>query len=583
MPIHRFQSCFQSRAFRVKPRNRSRVVRQDIRITLDNKEQHWQSGSLPPSGITSAKSRGSFVLHAVLSAVLLLLYAIPVAARPADALTITDWILTEPDGDVRRIDSTRDDTLYYERGYASYESRVRIPRAPGGVPLAFFTEWIDDADRCYLNGVLIGSTGAIPPSLDKADRDNFRAASRRPRLYVVPDSLIRYDAENLIRIEVFNYSGYGGFGRKCKTKIGAVDGLLPDYNMRTAANDAPRLISIGVLFILFLFHLDKIGSLRNVRLSSLARYTAEMLFPFMKSNRAGTDTNVIIAFKLITNMIVIATMSFFVLSEITFKYHFIKDEIFWFKAPAFAYLAGFAAFLTMNFGELFSRTSFNVNGGPVLKALFILAHPLIYIPPLIYILLAPAWLSWGVMVNYAIYWMIALLLVFMAASMFLLVRLFIFDPTVNFRVETKVSEIALRLFCIFITMSSLTCFKFRISPFDELVTVLFGLAFSLYATASLNFYVRYRQEIAFGQKDMSMELLAKRYGLSKTESYIALLVKRGHSRKEIIDRTGVSDNTLKGHLRRIYSRTLQSESSSASRETSNNKLHQLMVFLNKKE
>ena len=65
----------------------------------------------------------------------------------------------------------------------------------------------DDADECYLNGMLIGKTGGMP-----GDKGGYRSAWSLPRHYPVDvkNGGIRWDADNVIAIRVYNGGEPGG-------------------------------------------------------------------------------------------------------------------------------------------------------------------------------------------------------------------------------------------------------------------------------------------------------------------------------------------------------------------------------------
>ncbi len=84
-------------------------------------------------------------------------------------------------------------------GHAWYKVRIRVPIAWKGKPVYLEMGSVDDFDHTFFNGVEIGHTGKETP----------RWWSAR-RYYRVPESAIRFGAENWIAIHVFDRKGDGG-------------------------------------------------------------------------------------------------------------------------------------------------------------------------------------------------------------------------------------------------------------------------------------------------------------------------------------------------------------------------------------
>ena len=98
-------------------------------------------------------------------------------------------------------------------GFAWYRFRVRIPSA-----LKAGSDWperlhlhlaaIDDADEVFLNGVRVGKTGRMPN-----DPGGYEGRGQLQRDYLVDlqAGLVRWDADNVIAVRVFDAGGAGGF------------------------------------------------------------------------------------------------------------------------------------------------------------------------------------------------------------------------------------------------------------------------------------------------------------------------------------------------------------------------------------
>ena len=96
--------------------------------------------------------------------------------------------------------------------YAWYRIHVTIPRsllesADQQNVVIFDMPKADDVDETYLNGKLIGATGRMP-----TDADGYLGAVNEVRSYLVDARKdgIRWDAENVIAVRVYNRGGSGG-------------------------------------------------------------------------------------------------------------------------------------------------------------------------------------------------------------------------------------------------------------------------------------------------------------------------------------------------------------------------------------
>jgi hypothetical protein len=85
-------------------------------------------------------------------------------------------------------------------GFAWYRIRFRIPGSMRGDSLVLVLSGIDDADECYLNGVMIGKSGDFPPN-QQSELRSFRA-------YPIPQ--IIQEEYNLLAIRVFDFGDNGG-------------------------------------------------------------------------------------------------------------------------------------------------------------------------------------------------------------------------------------------------------------------------------------------------------------------------------------------------------------------------------------
>jgi len=87
-------------------------------------------------------------------------------------------------------------------GFAWYRKKVVIPNVNKDRTLFVQINNIDDNDEIYFNGKLIGRTGKFPPE--------YEMGYGVVRQYVIPDDIIKWNAENCIAIRVYDDGGEGG-------------------------------------------------------------------------------------------------------------------------------------------------------------------------------------------------------------------------------------------------------------------------------------------------------------------------------------------------------------------------------------
>ncbi len=131
-----------------------------------------------------------------------------------------------------KIDMTRnwDDQGYViNNGYAWYRVHINIPssllKGPEQVKFVIFDlPKADDTDEAYLNGRLIGKTGAMP-----GDQGGYKSAWSAVRSYAVDLKTggIRWDEDNVVAIRVYNGGEPGGlFDTPLRVRVpSAMDGL----------------------------------------------------------------------------------------------------------------------------------------------------------------------------------------------------------------------------------------------------------------------------------------------------------------------------------------------------------------------
>ena len=116
-----------------------------------------------------------------------------------------------------------------ENGFGWYRYHVNIPKSLLEMSdlketVDFNMGKIDDADEVYLNGKLIGKTGKFP-----SDAGGYQSQWSRPRLYSVKvnSGLIKWDADNVLAVRVYNAGDPGGMfqGPVCVRVPNTIDNL----------------------------------------------------------------------------------------------------------------------------------------------------------------------------------------------------------------------------------------------------------------------------------------------------------------------------------------------------------------------
>jgi hypothetical protein len=88
-------------------------------------------------------------------------------------------------------------------GYAWYRrSFDGTSLRSGNVPYHLFMGYIDDADEVYLNGHLVGASGAFPPK--------YHTAYNAERRYFLPAEFINFKGQNIISVRVYDAEIEGG-------------------------------------------------------------------------------------------------------------------------------------------------------------------------------------------------------------------------------------------------------------------------------------------------------------------------------------------------------------------------------------
>jgi len=91
-------------------------------------------------------------------------------------------------------------------GFAWYRKHVKISSDLKDKKLVLVLGRIEDSDRVYLNGVLIGLTGNMVDSKGPSSHDSWN----KERVYYLPNHLIQWNQINVIAVQVYDSRERGG-------------------------------------------------------------------------------------------------------------------------------------------------------------------------------------------------------------------------------------------------------------------------------------------------------------------------------------------------------------------------------------
>jgi len=138
-------------------------------------------------------------------------------------------------------DKNRETTVWLRK-------KVHIGADLKGMSLHLFLGNIGVADETYFNGVLIGSTGSIP---SESQPLAYHFALQMPRIYFIPESLLKFGSENVIAVRIYSHviSGIHGnihiAGSSNRYQPGAFKPYLPIIANMSA-------VSLNIMFFLLI-------------------------------------------------------------------------------------------------------------------------------------------------------------------------------------------------------------------------------------------------------------------------------------------------------------------------------------------
>lgn len=159
----------------------------------------------------------------------------------ADPLTGVDGLDTLAFRPIR-VPGDWQDQGFPGHGTGWYRLRFEVDPSVAGIPLAFATEQIRDADEVYLDGVLVGRTGGFPPRYEKA--------TLMARVYELPPTLTTRPGEHVLAVRVHNPGPRAG-GILGEPFLDSISAALEKRNAR----ERPRVLLAAAIFALSLFSL----------------------------------------------------------------------------------------------------------------------------------------------------------------------------------------------------------------------------------------------------------------------------------------------------------------------------------------
>jgi putative membrane-bound dehydrogenase-like protein len=114
-------------------------------------------------------------------------------------------------------------------GFAWYRCEVKIPENWKGRGSYLYIEKIDNASECFINGVKVGVSGAMPPKYANGVENMHR--------YVIPPTAIKPGEMNVVAIRVYDEGGAGGFKGGAPQVVGGNEAISLEGNWQFRVGD----------------------------------------------------------------------------------------------------------------------------------------------------------------------------------------------------------------------------------------------------------------------------------------------------------------------------------------------------------
>ena len=122
-------------------------------------------------------------------------------------------------------------------GFAWYRCEVKVPEAWKGRGGYLYVEKIDNAAECFLNGVKIGISGAMPPKYANGVENMHR--------YVIPPTAWKPGEVNVVAIRVFDAEGSGGFKAAAPQLIAGNEAVSLEGTWQFRVGDDLKWATVG--------------------------------------------------------------------------------------------------------------------------------------------------------------------------------------------------------------------------------------------------------------------------------------------------------------------------------------------------
>ena len=124
-------------------------------------------------------------------------------------------------------------------GFGLLYKKFHVPQSMSNHQLGFYAKQIRDANKVFINNILIGKTGEFPPNFDKAI---FNSS-----LYAIPLNIIKFNLENTIKVWVYNDARPGGIRSSIP--------IIANYKELVSKQYNRNYITFAFIIVLLLFSL----------------------------------------------------------------------------------------------------------------------------------------------------------------------------------------------------------------------------------------------------------------------------------------------------------------------------------------
>lgn len=471
-------------------------------------------------------------------------------------------------------------------GVGVYKTKEIIPDSVKDLSLAFYTPCVDDSCELILNGHSCGFNGMLP------DRGFFRSGSRSPVLIPLNNQWIRYGDVNELSLRVYNYAGSGGFAYRQNPVIIEYSAGEVKKIRSILINDFPRTFVICIMIYFLIKILFKIAchirklDLRDITINMIY-FIAYGFFPHRSFSRRTLSFKQMLLFRLVFAAVILFLLGSYLLSEVNWKYDIYANEYFWFKFPVFCIYTAVSLQLLMYRREVLFTGTFSAVRWQyrLLSIPYFLTHPMILFSFSVYLLAVDPKNAWNEGSFFGIFSAIVMTCIMLILSVVWIAQRR--DEIIRkhgkiFYTEVIKREFAIRVILFLIIIASLTAVF--IAPAWIFCYSLFVIIIAVtgYTMLALSFYSKYRIETSpvtdnSAKKSLLANTLRDIYSLTNTEILIAGFIFDGMGKKQKLSILGISNNTLKTHLKSIYAKTI--DKNDTNKTLGEKKMHKLAVFL----